>query len=160
MESCLSKGFMQQVPINKIYSTTTLTWRTIPDYPIVDGQDENGPYFSFAPIVEHKSNFYVFGGSTFRDEIYRFAGTAWSLVGHMVRGRQGHNVIYDGTAFIVVGGPGWDDTWATERCLFTDDADIDCETLGTETLYNYAFYPEMMVVNSAACEETNHLILD
>ena len=105
--------------------------------------------------MEHSSNFYVFGGSTFRDEINRFDGImTWHLMGHMARGRQGHNVIYDGTAFIVVGGPGMGDTFATERCALSDkDNEIKCETLGSDTLYNYAYYPEMMVVSSAFCEE-------
>ena len=68
------------------FSIESLEWTQIADYPI--DQDENGPYFSFAPIIEHKSSFYVFGGSSWRDEIYRY-DRSWQFLGRMTKPRQG-----------------------------------------------------------------------
>ena len=58
-------------------------------------------------------------------------------------------MIYDGSAFIVVGGPGSDDTFKTERCKLNQN-EIICEEYGQE-LRNYAYYPEMIIVDASFC---------
>ena len=64
-------------------------------------------YISDAPIVFIRDAFYVFGGWTgsHDKQIGKLdANSVWSKVGDLNIGRRVHNVIFDGTYALIVGG--------------------------------------------------------
>ena len=69
----------------------------------------------------------------------------WSLAGSLIKGRHGHNVIFDGMHFLVVGGAGPANPWQrTEKCTPIGETVI-CTEQGI-ALYQYANYPELTLV--------------
>ena len=61
--------------------------------------------------------------------------------------REGHNVIFDGAQFLVIGGDG---RYQTEKCTLANDQ-MTCAEQNPE-LNNYVDYPELYLVPSAFCE--------
>ena len=126
-------------------------WTSIQEYPYAN------EYIIYAPIVNHRGAFYVFGGfSGVREQtIGRLdpsSGT-WSRVGQLVTGRAGHNVIFDGVDFIVVGGywPPRLQSVNTEVCSINDEQAVSCISQKPEWT-GYAYYPEFLLVSDSFCQ--------
>ena len=68
---------------------------------------------------------------------------SWFLVGSLNYARFGHNVIFDGQHFLVVGGY---DEFKNEVCTLGEDKMITCEKTYTYMKY-WRFYPELFLVN-------------
>ena len=98
----------------------------------------------------------MFGGSTdksfYEKQIGKLdANSVWSKVGDLNEGRLGHNVIFDGTYALIVGGDtGIDVNLSTEKCSFTSDG-ISCASQ-SPSLYRYSFYPELFMVPFDYCK--------
>ena len=99
--------------------------------------------------------FYLFGGIEKGSSPYGDYVTAigrmdvtglWTLAGELLQPRSGHNVIYDGAYFIVVGGNG---QYATEKCSINSGS-ISC-TSQTPELLGYYYYPELFLVSEPFC---------
>ena len=89
---------------------------------------------------------------TFSNIIARFETSTrqWKKLGELNEARLGHGVIAQKGEFIVVGGDGIiDEGTKTERCSLSDDS-IQCTSVDPE-LYDYFFYPEMMLVPENYC---------
>ena len=68
----------------------------------------------------------------------------WNYAGTLKQGRRGHAVIFDGTQFLVIGGYGG--TFKTENCV-PNGTTVTC-TQHETGLYNYAYYPELLLVDN------------
>ena len=61
-------------------------------------------------LLYHDRAFYLFGGTSgsaaYSDKIVRLDAEtgAWSEIGTLAIGRQGHGAIFDGNKFLIVGG--------------------------------------------------------
>lgn len=75
----------------------------------------------------------------------------WNKAGEMVNGREGHNVIYDGQFFIVVGGSGGSDALSTEKCTIENE-EMACSSQLPQ-LDKYAYYPELFLVPHEYCRD-------
>ena len=71
----------------------------------------------------------------------------WSNIGSLITARQGHNVIYDGSNLIVVGG---ERQVKTEVCRLLNDKMFCVEQ--TPELFGYANYPELFLVSDNFCQ--------
>ena len=71
----------------------------------------------------------------------------WSKVGDLNSARDGHNVIFDGAHFLVIGGYG---TQKTEKCTMAN-GQMTCIDQNPE-LTNYAYYSELYMVPLNFCE--------
>ena len=112
---------------------------------------------SYAPIVVAEGAFYVIGGYTSftaHSTIARLDSTTyeWSAAGNLLKGRHGHNAIFDGSDIIVVGGyPGNDESVKTEKCTITEGR-VSC-VQQNPSLVNYSYYPELFLVEDGFCKE-------
>ena len=71
----------------------------------------------------------------------------WTKAGNLVTGRRAHNVIYDGTYLLVIGGEG---TKMSEKCSIENEQ-VSC-TSQTPQLKDYEFYPELHLVLVGYCK--------
>ena len=96
----------------------------------------SGHFIYQAPIVYVSGAFYVVGGNSNGHEssIGRIDMTTrtWTKAGNLVTGRGSHNVIYDGTYLLVIGGEG---TKMSEKCSI-ENGQVTC-TSQTPKLTNY-----------------------
>ena len=88
-------------------------------------------------------SYYVFGGH-YNDNLGPTAAIrkldanlVWSTVGNLYSGRAGHNVLYDGTHALVIGGAG---TFETQKCSFSASG-VDCNRQ-SPTLVQYNDYAD------------------
>ena len=92
---------------------------------------------------------------TYSDTIGRFDITMrkWSKAGHLVIGRDGHNVIYDGQFMLVIGGGSkpLDNAMMTEKCSVSG-GQVTCVTQ-TPELTGYRDYPEVFLVPAGFCKD-------
>ena len=105
-------------------------------------------------------NFYVFGGSEETTDYKRTIGKLdattfiWSKAGALNSGRDGHNVIFDGAHFLVIGGGGYGGggygNYETERCTLVNDQ-MTCANQNP-ALTDYYIYPELFLVPLDFCE--------
>ena len=72
----------------------------------------------------------------------------WSKVGDLTSPRSGHNVIFDGAHFLVIGGAGT--RLKTEKCTLVN-GQMTCAEQNPE-LTKFAFYPELYLVPLDFCE--------
>ena len=107
---------------------------------------EDSSRISDAPIIYFEGFFYVFGGTKINK--LNAATHVWSKAGDLNTSRYGHNVIFDGRHFLVVGGRG---TKKTEQCTITHE-EVTCVEQAPQ-LTDYAFYPELFLVPGNICEE-------
>ena len=73
----------------------------------------------------------------------------WSKAGDLIKGRKGHNAIFDGSNIIVVGGYGT--FLKTEYCKITGSM-VTCVELDPSLIY-YAYYSELFLVEEHFCKE-------
>ena len=71
----------------------------------------------------------------------------WTQAGELKEARYGHNVIYDGTHLLVVGGYG---NLQTEICSIESNM-VNCTSQSPE-LTEYAYYPELFLVTDSFCK--------
>ena len=109
-----------------------------------------------APITFIVDAFYVFGGETDISHSHETtigkldANLIWSKVGDLNKGRNGHNVIYDGNYALVVGGDGgYNVTVPTEKCSVSSNGVVCKEK--SPFLYRYQSYPELFLVPMNFC---------
>ena len=105
-----------------------------------------------APIIHVKNAFYVIGGKDNTGKYLKTIGRMdiegrWTQAGELKQAREGHNVIYDGTYLIVVGGR---DSLQTEKCSIKSGSVI-CTSQNPE-LIDYGFYPELFLVPESFCK--------
>ena len=74
----------------------------------------------------------------------------WSKAGYLNTSRKGHNVIFDGRHFLVIGGY---ETKKEERCTIVRD-EMTCVEQAPE-LTDYAYYPELFLVPDDFCKKSN-----
>ena len=80
----------------------------------------------------------------------------WSKAGDLIQGRRGHNVIFDGSDIIVVGGDaGKNVTPKNEKCTITGDK-VTCVEQDP-ALKDYALYPELFLVEDGFCKDRSSL---
>ena len=72
----------------------------------------------------------------------------WSKAGNLVNGRYAHNAIFDGSNLIVVGG--MTGSLKTEKCVISKDH-VSC-TAQNPALEDYAYYPELVLVQADFCK--------
>ena len=72
----------------------------------------------------------------------------WMNAGDLVTARAGHNVIYDGSYLLVIGGYA---DFMSEKCSITN-GQVAC-TSQTPQLNDYAYYPEVHLVPAGYCTE-------
>ena len=145
----------------EILNANENTWNITHDYPFVD------EHIYYAPIVQHRGAFYVIGGYSFNGPgsdriLHRTIGRfdpfseTWSQAGQLITGRAGHNAIFDGIAFIVVGGydperPIRGGIYNTEVCSISDDEMVSCTSQKPEW-HGYGCYPELSLVSDSFCQ--------
>ena len=110
-------------------------------------------YIHTAPLIYIGDAFYVFGGDTDINENDTTIGKldadlVWTRVGNLNRGRQGHNVIFDGQYALVVGGIAG--TFSTEKCIISTSG-VHCMEQ-SPSLYRYELYPELFMVPPNFCK--------
>merc|ERR1711892_882316 len=141
----------------EILRTDGNTWLTIGDYPYSLANNN----IIDAPIIYTDGAFYVFGGysgGNFGGSSIKSIGKLdattfiWSKVGDLYSGRYGHNVIFDGAHFLVIGGLG---TKKTEKCTLVN-GQMTCAEQNSE-LSEYAFYPELYMVPSDSLKGTGRV---
>ena len=109
------------------------------------------PYVYDYSIVALNSSFHLFGGFSpagYSNVIASFDTVVkrWIKFGKLNQARQGHRVIIQQDEFVVVGGfPGS----GTERCTSNGKV-LEC-TVFEPDLFNYIFYPELMLVPANYC---------
>ena len=99
--------------------------------------------------------FYVVGGrigvigTTSSNIIGRLdaATKTWSDFGRLVNQRHQHNVIFDGTSLLVVGGEG---NFNTEVCTLSSEGVLCSEQ--EPFLKYYSTYPELFLVSTGFCK--------
>ena len=124
---------------------------------------EAGILISHAPMIYHENSFFLFGGKSFDEassvwyEERRIGRMdldgQWTEAGKMNQGRYGHNVIYNGVFFMVIGGQLANLTvteFQTERCSVRNGS-ISCGSQ-TPELKGYSFYPELFLVPDNFCK--------
>lgn len=101
-------------------------------------------------MIYYSNGFMVFGGHSTDTTIARLdlSTTHWSKLGKLSTGRHGHNVIYDGSAFMVIGGYG---NKPTEKCVLSGSS-ITC-TEQSPTLSDYNNTPAVVMVPEDFCTE-------
>ena len=113
---------------------------------------KTGSYIIDYSILYFENAFIVFGGhhSSTKSVIAKLdlATTSWVKLGDLKVGRWGHNVIFDGEVFIVVGGSG---TMKTEKCSLSGST-MTCSEQNP-TLANYYWYPALVMVPEDFCTE-------
>ena len=111
-------------------------------------------------MVFHDDSFYVFGGwldGYHTNNIVKLDAKTliWNLVGHLSQHRDGHNAIYTGRNFLIVGGKLGSDlqgfTKPTEVCSL-DNGAITCVERGPILEY-YTYTPEVFLVASDYCKD-------
>ena len=110
-------------------------------------------YIQAVPIIFVVDSFYIFGGRH-NDTDSSIIGRLdehenWSSVGEMLTARRGHNVIFDGSSFIIVGG--YNGTFKSETCTMQNGA-ISCEEQAL-TLTDHTHYPEVFLVSPSFCKQ-------
>ena len=151
----------------ELYNDENDTWELLSDYPysgkesvfyqttknflesnplltrIIDCscEDSNGIHYSIS--IHHNGAFYVFGGTYNLRNIARLDGVSqrWSLAGKLNSDRLRHNVIFDGTYFLVVGGEG---SKKTENCVL-DETVITCTEQDSDPISDYVEYPALFL---------------
>ena len=108
-----------------------------------------------APIVYIGDSFYVFGGHTDASREHTViaklnASLVWSKAGELKTGRAGHNVIFDGSYALIVGGYISTINVPTERCSLTSEG-FTC-TSQRPVLQNYSDYPELFTIPHDYCK--------
>ena len=79
------------------------------------------------------------------------ADLIWTKVGDLNKGRWGHNVIFDGSYALVVGGYGGRDVYLpTVKCDISSSS-INCIEQAP-LLYGYYNYPELFIVPPNFCK--------
>ena len=73
----------------------------------------------------------------------------WTKAGELNYARNGHGAIYNGERIIVAGGVG---NYKTESCSVDENGVVNCIEQAP-TLSNYAYYPEMYLVDDAFCKD-------
>ena len=111
-------------------------------------------YVSYAPIIFVRDAFYVFGGDTDISDSDTIiakldADLTWTKVGELNKGRHGHNVIFDGSFALVVGG--YDGIYPTEKCDLSTTP-VNCTNQSPE-LEDYSDYPELFIVAPNFCKK-------
>ena len=107
-----------------------------------------------APIIYVEGFFYVSGGESDAESYVTTIGRLdaitmqWSKAGDLVYARRSHNVIYEGSSLVVVGG--LPDLLRTEKCTISNDQ-VSC-TAQNPSLENYAAYPELFLVPVGYCK--------
>ena len=100
--------------------------------------------------------FYVFGGLKdnleYSNIVAKFdeAAMDWSVAGNLRVGREAHNVIYDGSEFLVVGGKISADFIQTEKFYLSNET-MAC-SLQNPSLSYYSTYPELFPVHTQFCK--------
>ena len=111
-----------------------------------------GENLRYASVISVQNAFYVIGGKT--DSISSNIigrmdpNRQWSQAGELVKARHGHNVIYDGTYLMVVGGR---DSAYTEKCTI-ESGTVICSTQ-TPKLTSFSYYPELFLVSDSFCKD-------
>ena len=75
----------------------------------------------------------------------------WTKAGDLIVGRRAHNVIFDGSNIIVVGGHIGGDSVKTEKCTIAEGK-VTCVEQDP-SLFDYSYYPELFLVEEGYCEE-------
>ena len=117
---------------------------------------KDGSYIHLAPIIFVDGAFYVIGGDRGSNSktVAKLDSSSheWSKAGNLVVGRNGHNAIFDGSHIIVVGGyKSGGGSAKTEKCTIAEGK-VTCVEQDPE-LVNYAFYPELFLVEEGYCKE-------
>ena len=105
------------------------------------------------PIIFVVDSFFIFGGRH-NDTDSSIIGRLdehenWSSVGEMLTARRGHNVIFDGSSFIIVGG--YNGTFKSETCTMQNNA-MSCQQQAL-TLTDHTHYPEVFLVSPSFCKQ-------
>ena len=101
-------------------------------------------------MLYHDSAFYIFGGQTYSNRYQQTIARldaetrTWSKAGSLKNGRRAHAAIFDGGKFIVLGNPSDYGPVKNEVCTLSGTS-MTCEE-SSNTLYNYAWYPELFLV--------------
>ena len=128
----------------EIYDDETGTWTSFADYPYA-----GFPYNSFYlySSVYNSGAFYFFGGAAdfATKKIARFDEVShlWSLAGSLKGVRDGHAVIFNGSAFIVIGGSR---NHTTENC-YLEGTVMTCTEHQSPALYSYYTYPALFLTD-------------
>lgn len=109
----------------ELLSTTTWKWSVVTPYPFE-------PSIYWARIVHFNASFFLFGGKNGSTGLSRIASYSpvtnqWISRGQLLTRREYAGVIWDGDAFIVIGG--WieaGDDGSSEKCHFVGEQ-IECE---------------------------------
>ena len=130
------KKFIRYGVVSKFHATEL----TIPD-------TASTAVFAYS-IVYHDHAFYTFGGSHDRTDSNVIARldvetTTWTQIGSLNYPRRGHETIFDGSSFLVVGGI--TNSFRTEKCILSGGS-MTC-TDQEPTLTSYDHYPELLLVN-------------
>ena len=96
----------------------------------------------------------MFGGRVDDDEsqtIGRLDASTltWTRAGELNYWRYGHGAIYNNERIIVAGGRG---NYKTESCSVDENGIVNCIEQAP-ALDNYAYYPEMYLVDDAFCKD-------
>ena len=111
-------------------------------------------FIARAPVVFIDGFFYVIGGysdiNRYDKTIGRLDATTmvWSKSGDLVNGRSSHNVIYDDSSLIIVGGYKY--PYKTEKCVISNDQ-VSCVSQNPDLDY-YRYYPELFLVPVDFCK--------
>lgn len=104
-------------------------------------------------MIYKDEGFLLFGGysSSSSSTIARLDArtTSWSKLGDLQTARYAHSVIYDGEAFLVIGG--LKSSIQTEKCV-ASGLTITC-TQQLPTLDYYAYYPGLFLVPQDYCSQ-------
>ena len=115
---------------------------------------KSNKYIAHSPIVYHTNAFYVFGGYVddySSNTISRLDASTftWTKAGELKYARDSHGAIFNGERIIVAGGY---DYYKTESCSVDENGVVNC-TEQAPTLDEYAYYPEMYLVDDAFCKD-------
>ena len=121
---------------------------------------KDSSYIRAAPLIHVEGVFYVIGGETrstsYSKTLARLDSISyeWSEAGDLITGRKGHNAIFDGSDIVVVGGYG---TCKTQKCTIAENK-VTC-TEQDPSLVNYAYYPELFLIEEEYCKKMSSLSL-
>ena len=117
-----------------------------------------GSHIKYAPIIHVYGAFYVIGGQKGNDAYSKTISKLdpisyeWSEAGDLVVGRSGHNVIFDGSDIIIVGGyAGNGVSLKAEQCTIAEGK-VTCVEQDP-SLVDYSYYPELFLVEEGYCKE-------
>ena len=104
---------------------------------------KDGNHVYYASIIYHDGAFFIFGGKYNLRNIARLdeVSQRWSLAGKLNSDRLRHNVIFDGTYFLVVGGEG---SKKTENCVL-DETVMTCTEQDSDPISDYVEYPALFL---------------